>query len=374
MDLINFIKNNDNWIQILYLQGVNVVFDIFPNPTRALFTYNITKCNFSEQYLRQCRGSVLDLVNMKYVCRPFSKFFNFEETKADKIDWNTAVIREKLDGSLMKVYYDGEWKIATNSTMITDTGFLDLFNYTLSKYNCQLNNFDRNYTYLFELCTPRNVVVVPHTEYKLYFLIKKNNDTGEEVQHTQECDVFDKPKVYSFEIIDDLIQASKELPFNDEGYVVNDSKNRRVKIKSPQYLMAHHNVSDKKSFHNVKNIYEKHTGYEDLSELCSYYPYIAQVINAIRQAQDELFNCIDNEFVSAIKLLREFHGDKKSFNKLIIQQNFIYNNVIFAMLNHNIVDLRYHINHLSWNKFNNYMSKNKKIMLDFQENVCYNKL
>ena len=46
------------------------------------------------------------------MCYPFSKFHNFGGFHAAKLDWTTAVFTEKLDGSLIKLYYlesEGNW-------------------------------------------------------------------------------------------------------------------------------------------------------------------------------------------------------------------------------------------------------------------------
>ena len=56
----------------------------------------------------------------KIVCYPFSKLFNFGEKHTAKMDWETAVFTEKLDGSLIKLYFlesDNQWLIATNNTI-----------------------------------------------------------------------------------------------------------------------------------------------------------------------------------------------------------------------------------------------------------------
>jgi hypothetical protein len=50
---------------------------------------------------------ILELDTWKVMSLAFKKFFNSEEGNAHKIDWNTAKVLEKLDGSLIQVYYDG---------------------------------------------------------------------------------------------------------------------------------------------------------------------------------------------------------------------------------------------------------------------------
>ena len=45
---------------------------------------------------------------------------------------------------------------------------------------------------------------------------------------------FKTPKEYNFHSAQDVINAAKELPWDEEGYVVVDADFNRVKIKSPR--------------------------------------------------------------------------------------------------------------------------------------------
>ena len=51
---------------------------------------------------------------------------------------------------------------------------------------------------------------------------------------------FKTPKEYDFHSAQDVVDAAKELPWDEEGYVVVDSNFNRVKIKSPAWLAAHY--------------------------------------------------------------------------------------------------------------------------------------
>ena len=69
---------------------------------------------------RRAAGIVLQKNTNKVVCYPFSKFFNAGEHRAAQVDWTTAVFTEKLDGSLIKLYYletEKQWVAATNNTI-----------------------------------------------------------------------------------------------------------------------------------------------------------------------------------------------------------------------------------------------------------------
>lgn len=79
----------------------------------VLFKYGIM-ANFSDPIVCECRGIVLDENdNWNVVSRAFDKFFNHGEGHAANIDWDTARVQEKLDGSLCVMYhYDGAWHVA----------------------------------------------------------------------------------------------------------------------------------------------------------------------------------------------------------------------------------------------------------------------
>src|ERR1035437_206349 len=81
-----------------------------------LFKYNQIESDFSLRIVCECRGLILDQNNdWAVVSRSFDKFFNFSEGNAAEIDWNNnPKIQEKVDGSLMTIYfYDGHWNVQT---------------------------------------------------------------------------------------------------------------------------------------------------------------------------------------------------------------------------------------------------------------------
>ncbi|MFA5031319.1 MAG: RNA ligase [Patescibacteria group bacterium] len=83
-----------------------------------LLKYSQIDSDFSYRIVRQCRGIILEKGTNKIVAYPFDKFFNIQEGHADKVDFGTASIQEKVDGSIIKVYYyDNKWNIATNGTI-----------------------------------------------------------------------------------------------------------------------------------------------------------------------------------------------------------------------------------------------------------------
>lgn len=59
---------------------------------------------------RECRGLVLDEAkDWAVVAMPYTRFFNYGERWASCIDWATAKVFEKMDGSLMTMVCCGHY-------------------------------------------------------------------------------------------------------------------------------------------------------------------------------------------------------------------------------------------------------------------------
>src|SRR5262249_28873582 len=78
------------------------------NPDLVLLEYSQLDSPFAEPIVRECRGLILDEArDWAVVSRSFDKFFNHGEPLAASIDWATATVQEKLDGSLCVAYHHG---------------------------------------------------------------------------------------------------------------------------------------------------------------------------------------------------------------------------------------------------------------------------
>jgi hypothetical protein len=52
---------------------------------------------FHKKEVRECRGLILDANNdWRPVAHPYGKFFNYRESLAERIDWNTAKVQINL--------------------------------------------------------------------------------------------------------------------------------------------------------------------------------------------------------------------------------------------------------------------------------------
>ena len=225
-----------------------------------LFKYNQFDSDFSEQIVREARGSIFrrdESGRWLCVCRPFDKFFNYGEQYADEIDWSTAVVEEKIDGSLMKMWYDrGKWHLSTNGTIDAfkcfqddgaDLSFGAIFERALCKPIEELSWFlNKNCTHMFELTSPETRIVVPYKDC-VYYLASRNNMTGEYNHDLPILYVHEnKMKVYmpnangGFKSLEQVVELAQTLDHLHEGFVVCDAQGRRIKVKSPEYLRAAH--------------------------------------------------------------------------------------------------------------------------------------
>lgn len=213
--------------------------------------YDQIEANFNLPLVTQCRGLILNEAdNWAIVARPFDKFFNYGEELADPIDWKTATINEKLDGSLIIMYYhEGAWWVATSGTPdgSGDVGnfgrsFASLFweIWDAKKYRLPSEMYE-SCTFMFELTSPFNRVVVQNTDSTVRLIGVRNNLSGLELpirKFAQWERAREFPPMHSIESLAKTFDTMN--PVKQEGYVVVDAEYRRIKVKHPGYVALHH--------------------------------------------------------------------------------------------------------------------------------------
>ncbi len=240
----------------------------------TIFNYDIM-ADFSDPVVQEARGIILEIYEpdqAKVAAWPFRKFGNSHESYADPIDWPTARVQEKVDGSIIKLWNDpadpSQWRFSSNGCIDADTTLKTGYSLyqlitetkeyrTLQKLQKE-HKLNPEYTYIFELVSPKNQIVIKYDTTKLYHLGTRNRKTGEELEVVLEG--IEKPKEYPLHSLEDCIKAAEKLnqqkgsgdfPRHDEGgfpshegFVVVDGNYNRVKIKSPEYLIYHHMVNN----------------------------------------------------------------------------------------------------------------------------------
>lgn len=296
LKVIDFIKEHENWRTILTEKPYCL--SIKDEDEFTLLKYNQIESDFNNEIVRECRGLIIDN-NIKPVCVPFFKFGNYGEGYTPEIDWESVSVQEKVDGSLIKVWnYNDSWRVSTNGTINAyhcDIGQVDalkincpfktfgeLFDRALSNSGLELNTLNKNYTYMFELVSPYNKVVIPYNEIAIYHIGTRDNTTLEEL----DIDIgVKKPKRYPLKSLQDCISATEKMGYDEEGYVVVDKNWNRVKIKSPSYVAVHHlkNNGDVNIASIVQLIREN-----EISEFLTYFPEYTTVVDTIQLKINEI--------------------------------------------------------------------------------------
>ena len=227
----------------------------FPNLVHL--KYDQINSPMGEPVVQECRGLILDEADdWRVVSYPFRKFFNHGEGHAAQIDWATAEVQEKLDGSLMVLYwYAGEWRVASSGTPDASGPvwghmgtFADLFWEAWRAMGWCLPMTPagplHRRCFMFEMMTPFNRVVVPHDRHKLVLIGCRDLFEGFAESDPKRWAIafaWESVRSYPLQTIDDVLKAAAALsPAEGEGYVVVDAAFNRVKVKSPAYVALAH--------------------------------------------------------------------------------------------------------------------------------------
>lgn len=213
--------------------------------------YSQLESPMGETVVQQCRGIILDESNnWEIVSYPYDKFFNYGECHAPKLDWETAKVYEKLDGSLMTLFhYQGEWRVQS-SGMADAAGEVNGFKYSFGQLfwrvwqelDYQLPA-ETDCCFMFELMTPYNRVVVRHDRNKLVLHGVRDKSSLKELdpQISAKKYSWQLVQTYPLKTLKEIIAVTNELnPMDSEGYIICDRNFRRIKVKSPQYVAISH--------------------------------------------------------------------------------------------------------------------------------------
>ena len=362
LELQRFMHEHDNWAELLAAEPYNLKISYYEK--LVIFKYNQLTADFSIPLVCEARGIILECkLPYRVVCWPFEKFFNYGEEYAAQIDWSTASVQEKIDGSLMKCYFwDGEWRLATNGTINAYLANLDgctefstygkLWESIWPNWRDVMNMYGcKNFTYMFEMASPHNKVVIPYQKSEIYFLGWRNNVDGCELP--PECSMISQyrpmPNRYPLDSLENVVAVADKLPWDQEGYVVCDGQFNRIKVKSPAYVIAHYSVTNgiitKKKLLRVILAHEE----EEFLTYCSEYK---EAIDEIKKDMRELQrSCCD-----ALRKISELPGYWRDYpRKEIFEriQDLPYAEFKYVMANYK--------GYVSWEDFTQNWSENKWI-------------
>jgi hypothetical protein len=278
------------------------------HPDLVQLKYSQIESPMAEPIVQECRGLIVDEADgWRIVCRAYDKFFNHGEPNVAAIDWTTARVYEKLDGSLMTLYaYRGAWHVA--SSALPDAAgpahaagitFAELFRRTWADLgyaypDVQQATADGPLCYMFELMTPANRIIVSHERPRIVLHGVRNLRTMRELEpepiaqrHGWECTA-----TFPLATIEQCLDAAKDLtPMRGEGYVVRDAAFARVKVKSPRYVALAH-LKDAMTGRRLLEIIRAN----ESDEFLTYFPEFVPAYQAVQREYAALCDGLEADY------------------------------------------------------------------------------
>lgn len=294
----------------------------------ASLKYDQIESPMREPIVQQCRGMVVDTERRIVLAWPYNKFWNLGEGLADQIDWSTARVQEKLDGSLIQFFYrpagntrwsqfwhrclrflglySGGWKVASSGHPTAGGSFgAETVTFAQAVWDVVADSgvryasADTKITYMFELCAAPNRVVVRHDKTRLVMHGARELLTGRELSSEElathaarmNCELV---REFPITTAEEVLAAATQLdPIQQEGFVVVDAKFNRIKIKSPRYVILHHMKGDATPRRAIE-LWK--TG--ETSELLTHFPEMSNDILPTQAALDQIAQSALDDFVA----------------------------------------------------------------------------
>ncbi len=193
-----------------------------------------------DEIIKLCRGLVLNKEGLQYNF-PFKRFFNAHEKECSAIDWESAEILEKLDGSMISYWYTGsEWEVTTRGSFYPNGDSLNF----KEVFKRLFNNSDlllKGYSYVFELISKDNRIVTKYDKERVVLIGARDLFQQEELNQ-QELDIIaeeldvDRPRRYKATNVEECRSLFENMKDDEEGFVVVDKYFNRMKLKQESYL------------------------------------------------------------------------------------------------------------------------------------------
>lgn len=346
-DLIAFIKANADWREKLLDKPFSLknIVDVPYHKDWYMFNYNLFSSLLSDRIVKACRGTIMevspDRSDVKPICLPYYKFFNAGDENGDTINWNTAKVRNKADGQLIKMFkYEGQNYWCTNGSPNVETpldytdekihNYKELLFESIRKdlkqsavaswsddngnFYCKdidwVNRIPDGWTLMFELTSPYNRIIVEYKEIKLWFHGARD-ENGIEYDPEEIAERFgipyETPKQFDFKNFDQAFAVIKDWKgLENEGLVVCDADFHRVKVKCDDYLKVKfiRDISTPKGIFwiVISEAYDDLTSHPEIQELAE-------------KQKDELLEVMNKfrELHKDVQAARSMFEDQKSY-------------------------------------------------------------
>ena len=300
MELQTYIHNNPEYINDFKKCGFKV------NKYKELYIvkYPYGFSDFKEEWMRYCRGCIINSDTNKVICVPPIKSRDIDYEYLKK---NEYKIENLIDGTMINIFYHNTvWKMSSrseigcNNKWKSKKSFKELFNECSPTFN--YNELDTNCCYSFILLhvSNRNIsiihecklVLVDVYNFKLMKYISLDSIQSEHFEVNKEIKLESTDNTMPLEyIMDSLI--SQDIDSNWKGYTFK-SNGLRFNVINPTYK------EDKKKVINSNNklyIYLKSKKNKKIQSYLVLYPEDKHLFENYRNKYIHLINFIYNEYV-----------------------------------------------------------------------------
>lgn len=267
--------------------------------------------------VKECRGLLLDMDTLTPVARGFDRFFNLGELDTSFDTSQRFYVYPKLDGTYIMLFYaDNKWHLKTRGSTTAlgtvkdsnDVTFHDLFMSYAKQQNWDFDTLPTYYTYLFELTTPFNPIVVryPDTKATLIgirstqygFLLNIDHFRCKLVQYFGDDNVL-KSLMYTSNLREVTEYVASLNGLENEGVVLVDDYNTLLKIKNKDWTAFHKKVWGITAIKAIELLINNDP---DLDEITVYFPDIANTIISTRKHLTDTYEYIYNDYLELKKL------------------------------------------------------------------------
>ena len=304
--------------------------DIIAQEKSGFYIVNYNQFGGSNKYSRLVRGMVIEKPALGFeqdvlsLIRsfPFTRFFNKAEEAADKVNLGNAEMLEKLDGSMVGIFFlngnvlDPFWHTRRMISAHQPDRDMTLTSFHGKEYHLinvigeyakkiHFDVKDGEYSFIFEFIHDASTVWTKYSEeqYGLHLigarkLINHVEMSEEELDETAKRLGIGRPQrwdsVNDIDAIDSLMrQMAKEIS-GFEGFVFRDRETgKRIKLKDVDYVKFHH-MLDKLTYKNL--LVDVIKG--ETNEILSYFPNAEERMDTIHSKYSDLIKRISQQVIS----------------------------------------------------------------------------
>lgn len=306
--------------------------------------YDMIEFQKGDPIAEQCRGLILrasfDITQFphkiigetKVVAYPFDKFYNSSEPGVVSVDWSSAKVQEKLDGTLCILHHDStKWCVATRSVPEAnqeidgrpEMTFRKLFELAVKEtfgttFDVFTSYLPTDNTYCFELTSPWNRVHCVYNGSKITLIGVRRN-----VMPYNEIDIdafvnsvsapIPTPKKWSLASIEEIQELMNSLsPTEFEGAVIVDSNFNRIKVKNINWVIG--NKLHTRLGSSPRNVMRCILN-DSIDDAIQFLPKdVIDNLDNIKRKLFVFFNDIDQKTITYKTIA---NGDRKVFAKLV---------------------------------------------------------